>query len=194
MSEQDSNNSNTSNAHKGKRGPLTPEQRTRKQVRFLALYRECGNIKASCKAAGIDRTTFYDWRDHDEAFKHRLPDAQADACDTLEFAAYERAVKGIEEPVVSMGRVVYEEVPALDENGKPRKDEDGYPIMKRGNPLMIRKYSDSLLNTLLKANLKDKYKDKVEHVGKDDGPIEFVTQWGGGILESGDDEDNEGKE
>lgn len=173
--------------------PLTPEQRTRKQARFLSLYRECGNIKASCKAAGINRSTYYDWRDHDEAFKALLPDAQADACDTLEFAAYERAVKGIEEPVVSMGRIVYEEVPAKDKDGNPLLDKDGHQIMKQGKPLMIRKYSDSLLTTLLKANLREKYKDKVEHVGKDDGPIEFITQWGGGFNED-EEEDNEGEE
>jgi hypothetical protein len=173
--------------HKGG-GPLSPEQRERKQARFLKAYRESGNIKASCKAAGINRSTFYDWRDHDEVFQAQLPDAMEDARDTLEYAAYERAVKGIESPVVSMGRIVYEEVPVLDEHGKPQQDEHGKPLMQHGKPLMERKYSDALLTTLLKANLPKKYKDKVEHTGKDDGPIKFVTEWGGGFLEEEDEE------
>lgn len=189
MSEHESDTSDTSNART--RNRLTPEeQRTRKQDRFLKAYRESGNIKASCKAAGIHRSTYYAWRDHDEVFQVRLPDAIEDACDTLEYAAYERAVKGIEVPLMSMGRVVYEEIPDLDKEGKPLTDKHGQPLMKRGKMLTERKYSDSLLTTLLKANLPKKYKDKVEHVGKDDGPIEFQTQWGGGVLEDEEDEES----
>jgi len=166
-------------------GPLTPEQRERKQARFLKEYRESGNIKYSCKVAGIHRSTFYEWRDHDEVFKAQLPDAAEDARDTLEFAAYDRAVKGVESFVVSMGRMVYEEIPMLDDEGKPKLDKHDEPMMKHGKPLVERKYSDSLLITLLKANMPKKYKDKVELTGKDDGPIEveYVTEWGGGSLD-----------
>jgi hypothetical protein len=162
---------------------MAEQQTERRQARFLKAYRESGNIKASCKAAGIARSTFYEWRGSDEAFKAQLPDAKEDACDTLEFAAYERAVKGVESYVVSMGRIVYEEIPVLDEESKPRLNKDGGQIMLRGKPIMERKYSDSLLTTLLKANLPRKYKDKVELTGKDDGPLAFITEWGGGSLE-----------
>lgn len=143
--------------------PLTPEQRTRKQDRFLKAYRESANVKASCKAAGISRQTYYNWRDHDEAFQAQLPDAKEDACDTLEFAAFERAVKGVPTKVYSMGRVVYEEVPVLDENGKPKLNKQNEPIMRRGKPLIERKYSDPLLTTLLKANMPGKYRDN-QHI------------------------------
>jgi transposase-like protein len=169
--------------------PLTPEQRVRKQARFFKAYRESGNIKASCKAAGINRQTFYNWRDQDEVFAAQLPDAREDACDTLEMAAYERAVNGVESYIVSMGRMVYEEIPAFDEAGKPLLGKDGEQIMLRGKPLTERKYSDGLLTTLLKANLPKKYKDKMELTGKDDGPIEFETDWGGGSLDMEDEED-----
>jgi hypothetical protein len=147
--------------------PLTPEQRVRKQVRFLKVYRECGNVKASCAAAGISRQTYYTWRDQDEVFAAELPDAREDACDTLELAAHERAVKGVESYVISQGRMVYEEIPAFNEDGTPKLGKDGEQIMLRGKPLTERKYSDSLLTTLLKANLPAKYKDKqeLEHSG-----------------------------
>jgi hypothetical protein len=141
-------------------GPLTPEQRITKQMRFLRVFRESGNIKASCKAAGIHRSTYYDWRDHDEAFKAELPDASEDANDTLEFAAYDRAVRGVESHVVSMGRVVYEEEQARDKSGNPLLDSNDRPIMLRGKPIIERKYSDALLTTLLKARMPEKYKDK----------------------------------
>jgi hypothetical protein len=152
-------------------GPLSPEQRVRKQARFLGAYRASGNVMYSCKVAGISRQTYYDWRDRDEMFKAELPDAMQDAHDTLELAAYERAVQGVESYVVSMGRVVYEDVPLLDEEGKPKLNKDGGQIMLRGKPIVERKYSDSLLTTLLKANMPEKYRDKQEidlttHIGK----------------------------
>jgi len=158
----------TPNARKG--GPLTDAQREAKQKRFLKAYRESGIIKHACKAAGISRQTFYDWRDHDEAFKIQLPDATLDAHDTLEIAAYAQAVLGVEEPVVSMGQVVYEYHAVLDTDGNAKLDSKGKPIMKRGKMVTIRKYAPSLLQTLLKANMPEKYKDKsaVEHSGKVD--------------------------
>jgi hypothetical protein len=176
-------------AHK-RGGPLTPEQRAKKQARFLKAFSESGNIKYSCKVAGITRQTYYDWKANDPEFAAQLEEAKFEACDTLEYAAYERAVKGVESYVVSMGRVVYEDVPALDENGKPKLDKHGEPIMRRGKPIKERKFSDTLLQTLLKANMPEKYKDKqaIEHTGKDGGPMEFVTEWGGGALGEDDDE------
>ena len=130
------------------------------QSLFLEAFRESGNIKYSCKVAGIHRSTYYDWRDRDEAFKAELPDATEDANDTLEFAAYDRAVRGVESYVVSMGRVVYEEEQARDKAGNPLLDKNDQPIMKRGKPIIERKYSDALLTTLLKARMPEKYKDK----------------------------------
>lgn len=146
------------------RKPVSPEeQRARKQARLLKAYRECGNVKASCKAAGIHRSTFYDWRANDEAFAATLAEAEKDACDTLEMAAYERAVKGVESIVVSMGRVVYEEIPLLDDEGKPKLDKRGEPMYQHGKAIKERKYSDTLLITLLKARLPEKYRER-QHI------------------------------
>lgn len=153
--------------------PLTPAQRKVKQKKFLEAYGEVGIVKYACKVAGINRSTYKYWRDHDEAFAAQLPDTKDDANESLEMIAYEQA-RGIEEPAVSMGRIVYEEVPDLDNEGKPRLDKHNNPIMKRGKMLMVKKYSPSVLITLLKANMPEKYKEKsqVEHMGKDGGPIE----------------------
>jgi hypothetical protein len=160
-----------------KSGPLTPEQRVLKQSRFLKAYRESGNVKYSCKSAGINRSTYYEWRDHDEAFKVQLPDANEDANDTLEYAAYDRAVRGVESYVVSMGRVVYEDILDLNEDGSQKLNKHGEPLTKRGKPIIERKYSDSLLVTLLKARMPEKYKDKqhVEHSGPNGAPMQHQS-------------------
>ena len=128
--------------------------RAHRQARFLKKYRETANIKVSCKAAGISRQTYYDWRDEDGAFKAQLAEADLEAMDTLEYAAHDRAVNGIPSYVVSQGKLVY----------GPDK-----------HPLIEHKYSDTLLITLLKARMPEKYKDKssVEHTGKNGGPIEI---------------------
>src|SRR5437879_1392257 len=96
---------------KGRYGPLTPEQRAKKQERFLKALGDHGVVKLACKVAGISRQTYYDWRNQDEAFKARLPVAYEERNDTLEYAAYTQAVEGIPSYVVSQGRIVYEEIP-----------------------------------------------------------------------------------
>jgi hypothetical protein len=103
-----------------------------KQKKFLKAYGECGVVKYACQIAGIHRSTFYDWRERDENFKKCLPDVEADADDTLEFAAYQQSVEGMEEPAISAGQVVYEYEPLLDDGGNQIFDSKGKPDKKRG--------------------------------------------------------------
>lgn len=159
MSEQQENLDNLDSSTK-KFSPLTPEQRAKKQERFLKALGTHGVVKVACKVAGISRQTYYDWRDHDEEFKARLPVAYEERNDTLEYAAYSQAVEGIPSYVVSQGRIVYEEIPVTNEDGTPKLDKHGDPVMKRGKPLIERKYAPAILQTLLKANMPNKYKDR----------------------------------
>lgn len=166
----DLDNIDALNAHiNAKYKPLTPEQRLGKQQRFLKAYAEHGVVKYACKYAGISRQTYKNWRDNDPAFATLLPEVIEDAHDTLEHAAYEQAVTGIYEPLVSMGQPVYEHIPVLEKNGEPVLDSKGRPKMKRGKLMTKRVLAPSLLQTLLKANLPEKYKDKqsMELTGKD---------------------------
>lgn len=169
MDEQDIANLDTSNA---KYAPLTPSQRAKKQATFLRALGKHGVVKVACRAAGISRTTYKNWRDTDEDFKAKLPDALDERNDTLEYAAYTQAVEGVPSHVVSQGRIVYSEVPAKNADGTPKLDANGEPVMKRGKPLIERKYAPNLLQTLLKATMPEKYKDRHELTGKDGGPIQ----------------------
>ncbi len=160
---------------KAKYKPLKPEQRVKKQERFLKALGEHGVVKFACKYAGISRQTYKNWKDNDEAFKALLPDTYDERNDTLEYAAYEQAVIGIFEPLMSMGQVAYEQIPVLDKNGEPELDSRGRPKMKRGKMHTHRILAPSLLQTLLKANMPEKYKERVqnEHTGKDGGAIKI---------------------
>jgi hypothetical protein len=78
------------------------------------------------------------------AFAAGWGEAEERAADALEAEAWRRAVVGVQEPLVSGGKVV--------------RDDDGQPIA-------IRRYSDALMITLLKARRPDRFKDRavVEH-------------------------------
>lgn len=98
---------------------------------FLAAFAEVGTVKSAAKAAGISRTTHYNWLRDDPAYAVALEQAAADAGDRLEAEAVRRAVEGWDEPVFHRGEVV------------------GY----------VHKYSDTLLIFALKGAKPEKYKD-----------------------------------
>lgn len=175
--EQELDKLDAQNARK-RGGPLTPEQRKRKQERFLKAMGEHGTVKFACKYAGVSRQTFKNWKDSDAEFKAQLPDAELERNDTLEFSAYSQAVDGVPSYVVSQGKIVYHEIPVLNEDGTPKLDKHGHEVMKRGKPIIERKYAPNLLITLLKANMPEKYKERVQNelTGKDGVPLN-VTIW-----------------
>lgn len=61
---------------------------------FLARLRATGTVRMACRAAGISRTTAYDWREADEDFARDWDEAIEDATDALEAAARARALSG----------------------------------------------------------------------------------------------------
>lgn len=119
----------TRNRRPGQR--MGKDEREATQEKFLKALSMTANIRAACMAAGIDRSLVYYWQEHDDSFSMRFNIANQEANDLLFAAAWERSVKGVEKPVVSMGKQVFVD----------------------GKPLMERVYSDALLSLLLKARL-----------------------------------------
>jgi len=60
---------------------------------FLEKMRTSGNVRLSCTAAGIGRTTVYRWRRKWATFAAEWDEAMEDACDVLEGVAWKRAIK-----------------------------------------------------------------------------------------------------
>ena len=114
---------------------------------FLDEYRQRGNVRAACRASGIDRTTAYAWRQENETFKELWINAREEATDLLEEEARRRGHDGIDKPIYYKGKKVD----------------------------VIKEYSDRMLEILLKANRK-KFRDKVEVTGEDGGPISVVKR------------------
>ncbi len=144
---------------KKKRGRKSDKERAIAQEAFLAAFAETGIITTSAEEAGIDRTTVYEWQEHDERFSLRFNEARERSNDYLRAEIYRRAVEGVEEPLVSNGHLVYEYEPLLNDAGEPLLDDKGKPIMKRSAQIKLRKYSDTLLIFHAKARMPE-YREK----------------------------------
>lgn len=120
----------TTTRKRGKR--LTVRELATAKETFLTAFRQSANVTYSCRAANVGRTAIYDWLEKDEAFSLSYRHAELEAQDVIRLAILQRAIQGVEEPVVNAGRLV--------------RNEDG-------SVLTVKKYSDSLLALLAKARL-----------------------------------------
>lgn len=120
-----------------------------KYEKFLAsLRRTGGNVARACKAEGIGRRTAYEWKKEDLEFSKQWDDAIQDGLDELEQEARRRAFKGLKQAIFYKGEVV------------------GYEW----------EYSDTLMIFLLKGGRPEKYKERHEHSGDKNNPIEIATR------------------
>lgn len=71
-----------------------PVRTDRARALFIETLRKSCNVSASCRAAGIGRATAYQWKRSEPAFADEWKDAEDDAVDALEQAAWDRAVDG----------------------------------------------------------------------------------------------------
>lgn len=128
-----------------------------KKRAFLAAYAVTGNIASAAQAAGVHRTTHYDWLESDERYAVAFGQAHEVALDLLEQEARRRAVVGVREPYVHGGKVV------TDSNGEP---------------LIRTTYSDTLLIFLLNGGRPDKYRYRgtIDHQGPGGGAIPVAVE------------------
>jgi len=106
--------------------------RARAREKFIATLRATCNVSEAARTAGIDRATAYRWRDANKEFLGLWLDAEKEAADALEGEAWRRGVEGVEEPVFHQGKVC------------------GH----------IRKYSDRMLEILLKGHKPKRFVEK----------------------------------
>jgi hypothetical protein len=124
-----------------------------KQKAFLAAYAATASITAAARAARIDRTSHYLWLQDSKGYPEAFAAAGEQAAQTLEDEAVRRANEGVFEPNVFKGQFTYGPEAFT-------KDAEGRTTLKRGaKPLGIWKYSDTLLQFLLKGLRPEKYRD-----------------------------------
>lgn len=123
---------------------------------FLAAFADAGTVTTACQIAGVSRQTHYNWLAEDPDYAEAFAEAREQLVESLESEAVRRAREGVAEPVFQGGQQVG----------------------------TVRKYSDTLLIFLLKANRPDKYRDEVRVVTEDliDAELRKLT----GALRSND--------
>lgn len=142
----------------GRRKPGGPNRSTRRPraigptaiSKFLKTLCDGSSVQTAVTAAGPwDRRRWYDLRDASEPFAAAWDEAVEAGTDCLEQEARRRAVEGVPKGVYHQGQRVDTE----------------------------QQYSDGLLQFLLNGRRPEKYKQvsRVEHTGKDGGPIKTLT-------------------
>lgn len=106
---------------------------------FLATLAQTCNVSEAARAAGIGRSSAYEWREDDETFAKAWDEAEQEAADKLEREAWRRAVEGTDKPVTFQGVIT----------------------------ATYKEYSDRMLEILLKGHRPEKFaeRSKVEHSG-----------------------------
>ncbi len=61
------------------------------ETRFLEAFRNSGNVRAACTAAGVHRNTPFKRAERDPDFRQAWDEAREDALDLLEMIAWKRA-------------------------------------------------------------------------------------------------------
>jgi hypothetical protein len=126
----DSNNATLKKRRGGQR--LNAQQKKAIQETFLESFAQNANVTVACRKAGIDRSTVYRWKEHDETFSFRYNQAEVEANDVIRAAIFKRAIIGVEKPLHFQGRVVTDE---------------------HNQPMTVTEYSDTLLIFLAKARM-----------------------------------------
>ena len=95
---------------------MSIEERQAAQAKFLDALGRTANITAACFQANISRTIVYVWQEHDAEFGYAFKEANKRANDLLLGEAWQRAMRGEAEYVVSGGKVM------TDKDGEPLKN------------------------------------------------------------------------
>ena len=116
-----------------------------RQGAFLKAYAQTCNVRLASNVAGIERSTHYGWLESDSAYAELFKRTQRSAADYMESEAVERASKGKAEPVYYQGK-------------------------RCGS---IQRYSDGLMQFLLRGMMPEKYGYRTQITGPGGGPIEL---------------------
>jgi hypothetical protein len=115
-----------------------------------------GNVRESCRQAGISWQAVYKLRRADTSggrkFAEEWADCEAMSGELLEQEARRRGVEGVLEPVISGGRVAMTKEVTTNPDGSETTIE---------RPLLIRRYSDRLLELLMRGWNGKRYGDKL---------------------------------
>ena len=137
------------NRHAGEKGPnvsgcLGIPFDQKRQAEWLEIIRQTGRRAIANVKIGVHRGTVEKHLKDDPDFKREFEESMLYFRESLVSEAVRRGVQGIEEPVFSRGRRALDIHP--EDEALPEPEQ-------RLVPAKVKRYSDSLLHSLLKAHL-----------------------------------------
>jgi hypothetical protein len=111
---------------------LTPKQR-----RFLHAFAATARINQAAVSARVAKQSHYTWMEESEEYRRAFQQVHTTIGDLAEDACVERAIFGVEKPVLFQGK----------------------QVKLNGRPLFEREYSDQLLITLLRRLKPQEYRE-----------------------------------
>lgn len=141
---------------KAKRGGISRNSTPKKQAAFLEAFATAGAVTQAAKAAGVDRTSHYQWL-ADPNYAERFAQAEREALDSLVHEAVHRARDGVMRVKFWQGMPIM--VPLVGRDGQPCKNDKGETIY---TPYVEYEKSDTLLIFLLKTLGREKFGDRIE--------------------------------
>jgi AcrR family transcriptional regulator len=121
--------------------PMTNDQKSAAQQRFLESFARIGVVSRAAVDAGVSRRTVYNWLKSDGEFQDAFKQAEEEARDLIREEIHRRAIEGWHEPVYQRGSLVGQ----------------------------ITKYSDALLMRMARARLPE-YRDASPTSRANDAP------------------------
>ena len=175
--------------HRPSKNPTKPahnQKRTKEKLeQVIVEIADTGNISEAARRCGITPWLIYYWKRRSEdgfpgytldmggfdddghplvaEFHEALEASLEMSSDFLEREIQRRGVEGYDEPVVHKGIQAFVRDP---ETGELELDENGKPM-----PLTIRRYSDRLLEVLIKARRPEKFRENIKIDAKVTGGV-----------------------
>lgn len=115
------------------------------QDAFLCVLESTASPKKAAETIGVPRVTVFDRKAKDPEFRKRWEAAMEIALDAMMDEGYRRAVLGVDEPVIYQGQLA------------TYKDK----VSGEDSPLTVKRYSDRLLEVLLKHRYGDEMADRL---------------------------------
>src|SRR6202050_1583189 len=143
-----------------------------KHKAFLKAFAVSGSVTKAAKVAGVNRWEHYEWLRQLYGYAADFAEATSQAADLLEEEAVRRAYEGVFVPNIHKGEFVYprktKRVPIMDRitGTQARDPETGAKLFEEvvviaRKPLGVIKYSDGLLEFLLKGLRPERYRDRL---------------------------------
>lgn len=93
------------------------KNRAKRQEKLLReIEQEHGNVSSACRIVGVDRDTFYEWRNNDAEFLKRYLEVQERLLEQIDAILLDRALNAKSTPaLIALGERVMRNVKDLEE-------------------------------------------------------------------------------